>query len=172
MPPYANTPPEPDELEALSEDVVYEFVMLHNTSVWCVEARMQSARATSDLGRIELSMRGDAYLESFLIHARNLHSFFAGNVTRDDDGNRKGDDLFALDYLPDWRGNGRELQRLQSSIRTINKRVQHVTAYRHRVPKTDDSQGIGDIVNAAESVWDDFVSRLDGRSVWFNVPRA
>jgi hypothetical protein len=171
MPTYIDSPPDGTELEALAGDVVYEYVMLQNTAMWCLTTREAAAKAPTGRERAERLMQADAFLESFLTHARNLHHFFACNLRLDDQSLRVGDDVFALDYIDDWRPAGKALQHLQTSIRSINKRVHHVTAYRQRVPKSTDSGSIGDIVNAADSVWRDFTSRVSSESLhWFAVP--
>jgi hypothetical protein len=167
---YEATPPQADELEGMAGDIVYEFVMLQNTTSWCIEARLRRDRS-SGVRKAEPSMRADAYLESALTHARNLAHFFSCNLGFDEDGNRDGDDVFAVDYLPDWKPKGRDLEVLRSTVRAVNKRVHHITAFRQRVPKADDAGDMITIVDAAKFVWARFTKALPpDHQVWFRVP--
>ncbi len=169
---YEATPPRSDELEGLAGDIVYEFVMLQNTALWCIEARVLRDRSTG-VKMAELSMRADAYLESALTHARNLAHFFSCNLAFDEDGNREGDDVFAVDYLPDWKPKGRDLEALRSTVRSVNKRVHHITAFRQRAPKSDDSGDITKIVDGSKSVWARFTEALSPDCQgWFQVPAS
>ena len=167
---YEATPPRGNELEGLASDIVYEFVMLQNTTSWCIEARRLRDRA-SGVTKAELSMRADAYLESALTHARNLAHFFSCNLALAEAGDRDGDDVFAVDYVSDWKPKGRDLEVLRSTVRSVNKRVHHITAFRQRVPKADDAGDMITIVDAAKSVWARFTKALPpDRQGWFRVP--
>lgn len=110
---------------------------------------------------------GECVLESFLVHSRNLASFF-GNPPED---RSDRDDVYAVDYQRAWRGTGADLKKLTDAARHINKRVQHITAYRQRVTAADDEAERSDMRrmrDGARATWNKWYELLPAeRKSWF-----
>jgi hypothetical protein len=68
----------------------------------------------------------NAYLESYLVHVRNLIEFFLSPArTRDDD-------ILASDFLESaWTPSGEHVDRLRGLVDEIHKRLSHLTRRRH-----------------------------------------
>jgi hypothetical protein len=111
-----NSPPRPDELPALAQDVSYEITMF-----WHM-ARVAIPSSTGP--------ENDAFKVAMLIHARCLMDFFNVKPVLDD---------VVASHFTLWdpvEDGGDELAWLNENLVVlINKRVAHLTAYRQRVPK-------------------------------------
>ena len=107
---------EPDELRALSEDLLYEAQMLFGTA-----DRLR--RHVHEIEPLPVDLL-DSCLESFAIHARLLDQFFWKDP-------KPGfpDDAFAADYFPagEWAKTRTNVQR--SKLDGISKRTGHEIAH-------------------------------------------
>lgn len=144
----ANEPPTEDELPQLVEDLAYEVRQFGFSA-------QRSNEITDQLFR--LSMERNAHVESMLIHARCLVDFFLNEPRKDD--------VVASHYVPDWspeKDGGEALAWLEASLGTfIDKRVAHLTAYRRRVPITDEAHFTNDVIAKMSEVVATFRRRLD-----------
>jgi hypothetical protein len=135
---------EASELAPLAQDIGYEMRLL---------------RYAAEQMHV-LPPKTDAYntmVECFLLHTRNLVAFFDRPVPTE------GDDVVVGHYLPEWdryKDGGHEMKYLRKVAPTVNKRVAHLTAYRVRVPQSQDARLVVDVRQAAEGVWHRFLSRL------------
>ena len=159
---YANVPPTAAEIDKLTEDVRYERLMFDLTSEWCRAERRKSA-ASDGFVMAEAIMRSNAYLEALIIHTRNLYDFFKSTIPKDKTGTRIHDDVFAVDFVSDWQAPSKAMATLRELIQSTNKRTHHITAYRQRVPKTDDSKQLEEIYSIVADLWDQFLRRTSVR---------
>lgn len=132
----------------------YEVVHLHGTA-----SHLEVLAAGRD--QLPETSEVDAYLESFLVHARLLDDFFG--MSRDvrdtplEDSGRR-DDVLACDYNPDWV----QQRVLSSSIRrSINAQVQHLSVRR----KLKRDWHFTKIDASLSKAFDSFLSLLEGHSV-------
>jgi hypothetical protein len=143
--------PRKDELDALLQDVTYEFEQFRYSA---------SASLSISSQQQSLALSLNAHIESMLIHARCLVDFFWCE--------RKKDDVVASDYISNWSpktDGGQELEWLEENLgRFIDKRVAHLTAYRCRVPKEKDAQLVDEVRLKMETLVRRFAERLDEQS--------
>ncbi len=134
----------------MAQHVLYELTMLH--------------RMEAEYAMYAGSGVGSAVIESFAIHARNLHSFFfAGNDVVEDD-------VIAEDYLPNaatkqaWQIARNSLQ-LDEILKTIHpraaKRLAHVTYARLAVSDADKPWDMGRISDAFVPVIREWLQGVD-----------
>src|SRR5260370_35064504 len=71
---------------------------------------------------------GNALLESFLLHARNLIDFFIPRKSR------RVSDICADDFVPGWKTSEPRRARLESDRVVIDRRLSHLTRHRHTEP--------------------------------------
>jgi len=134
-----------NETKAKWNLIKYEFKMLRATA--------ENIHGTGDYQQPQLN----AFLESFLIHARNLITLFFIEG--------KGDDITARDFLSDkgqaeWADyslrSGLRKQYLCKLLRPINKRLAHITSY--RLKHSDKEWFTWDIWLNISYYWDKFLS--------------
>lgn len=142
MYPDDDAPPRPGELEALTEDVVYEY----EGFLWA---------ASQLLGALDDGRARNALVEVLLLHQRNLVAFFGGG--------RWKDDVIAQDYAPSWSPKGQSWKWLEGRQRSVNKRLAHITAYRRRVPKQVDAKEVREVRRHVMQVWAQFASHAAPR---------
>ena len=118
-------------------DVRYEHEMLAVAAdrVLNLAVDMRAAEDEGDdetLGRLGIDR--NAWVEVYLLHLRNLAHFYGGRP--------RHDDVVASHYAESWTAadGGDDLKDLQLQVRSHNKRLAHITAYRQRVPKDDDAR--------------------------------
>jgi hypothetical protein len=60
---------------------------------------------------------------------------------------------------------------LEARIRPIHKRLAHITAYRRRVPKSEDAELIVQVSEAVATVYARFLAQLTvDQRAWFRLP--
>ena len=101
---------EQEKLAYLEEHVSYEVVMLNYTFM-----RLLTLRPSTP----EEQLDGNAFLESFGVHARNLVDFFS-EKSREDGRN-------ASDYVPDFEAS--DQTRVKQAIARLEKQILHVTSF-------------------------------------------
>lgn len=80
------------------------------------------------------------------------------------------DDLLATHYSPDWDQESDDVIWLRDHVPAINKRVMHLTAYRHRQRDHVDAPNIEDLVLRLTRVFAVFTDGLPPeRRLWFPI---
>jgi len=103
-----------------------------------------------------------AWVEVLLLHSRVLADFFGKAGSRDD--------LLATHYSPDWDQESDDVIWLRDHVPAINKRVMHLTAYRHRQRDHVDAPNIEDLVLRLTRVFAVFTDGLPPeRRLWFPI---
>lgn len=146
--PIDESSPRNDELPLLAQDVLYEIGMFRLS-----------------VARLYQGKDHDAWVEVLGVHTRNLISFFRSR--------RSKDDVIASDYVSGWNAEtdgGKDLEWLAAGWESMNKRLFHLTAYRRRVPKVDDSRLVVDSDSHMSAILQRFFARLPNeRRAWFHL---
>jgi hypothetical protein len=104
-----------EEMDAATSCVVYEFDMMVGTC---------AALAADTFG---LGPAHNAFLESELLHARNVIEFLIGRPKRKQQRYRDSD-ISARDYLPGWTPDDDEVsRRLTEALPQIDKQLSHLS---------------------------------------------
>lgn len=147
MDPYEPTPVEPDELPALAGDVRYEF-----------DAFRSAAGLLLKLGPNPSPAR-NPFVESLNLHFRNLREFFVSPLPKPTGSHC--DDIVAAHYVPTWHPDDDvDLELRAFDLKPLHKRLAHLTAYRQRVDKDDDSVLVIDMYLMVAETFARFLSRL------------
>jgi hypothetical protein len=150
--PDADDPPTEDELPSLARDVTYEFRMAHLAAT---KLRRLGSPTIEDL-------EWSAWVEVLLLHSRVLADFFGSAGSRDD--------LSAIHYSPNWDPESDDVTWLREHIPAINKRVMHLTAYRHRERDRVDAPEVDELILRLARVFAAFVDGLSPeRRSWFPI---
>lgn len=146
----ADQAPEAHELRDLAKAVLYEH------SMWAL-AHHQLTAPGGSLGIPEKN----AWLETFLVHSRNLIAFYRSLP--------KQDDLLATHFAPEWEpGASGDLTWLIDYLPAINKSLMHLTIARVREPKP--RHPITTIHGHLQAVGASFAQSLpNDRRAWFNL---
>jgi hypothetical protein len=151
---------ESDELKDAAHHITYELVMMDETLNWCAEHLQISNTADGEVSA-DAKRKSNAYLESCVVHCRNLVGFFAGKRSRGA--------VLARDFISDWTPDKTEIRRLQSAMEAHDKRVFHVTAYRAGVDEGVHERPLFEIRNEIHSMWLGWFKHLsDEQREWFN----
>ena len=152
------------ELPALAPHIYYELSMMH--------AAKTALQRIPTMRSPEQNALRNAWVESFLVHARSLMDFLGDPIRA------IGDDVVAAHYVSEWTKNDAEpeLTRLAARLRShVNKRVAHVTAYRVRVEPAGDPEepDLGLALADFDAIWIRFTDRLSAEQrTWFRPTRG
>ena len=134
-----------EDLKSVAGEVVYEINMLITCAV-----ELSKLNATKN-----------AYLESFLIHFRNLRDFFYPDKAFPDD-------ILAEHYLPTWKDKPEMNEFWQKSREKLNKLVAHLSFKRAELAKDKNWPVNDDMCKDVMKVWDGFVRNLpQDKRKWF-----
>lgn len=148
----SEAPPTEEELPSLARDVVYELRM-----VLLAGGRLK-ALGMPEGNEYEWS----AWVEVLLVHSRVLADFFGKPPA--------GDDLSADAYASSWDRNSDDIRWLRGHVPAINKRVMHLTAYRHRAREVVDAPDVGELVGRVTRTFVAFLAQLPpDRRKWFPI---
>jgi hypothetical protein len=112
-----------DNASGLAEDASaygYEFAMLIASSYRYHDLYTMGHELSAEEREL-----GNALLESFLLHARNLIDFFFPRPSR------RPTDICATDFVGRWTNTSAARTRLESERYEIDRRLSHLTRHRH-----------------------------------------
>jgi hypothetical protein len=134
--------PTQEDVENLNRNLEYEVWMLRETSDYLADHREQVGQAVSN-----------AYLESFLLHARSLIDFFFPPEPA------SMDRVIASDFVPDWSSHASlapELAEIRETARRTLSRISYAAA---DFPRQQQLSGACDTL---EDLREDFEELLAG----------
>lgn len=153
-------PPTGEELVLLAQDVCYEIEMALAAAGRLVDLRdVGATRPLSD----DEGVQQNAWLEVFVLHARNMHDFFEYKPERDD--------VTAGHFVEGWSTDGNEnFDLLHSLQRQTNKHLAHITAERRRVPVEQRGWPWFEMGKSLLELWQEFCDQLgEPQREWFRL---
>ncbi len=154
--------PDKDELPELMRHVRYEVNSFRAAVSKLLELDNPATRSPGE--DRDVSTR-NAWIHSLGVSARNLIDFFGTDPSKDD--------VVAVDYVPTWTQaeGGPELERLLDWKKVLNKRLNHITAYRIRQPSHTDIEEVTEIGFWIEAVFSAWWEQLtEEQQHWFVAP--